>query len=84
MTVNVRVNVAPTAINVTDTAASTDKTMPDDTVTVMENEAVADGGLLVAELDVLDLNDSGDMFGRYTFTTSDNARFEVVQAPNAD
>ena len=87
LTVNVRVNVAPTAINLNGTAIQSDAMMAgtDTTWSFAETEDfdATTAGVSAITLDVQDLNLNTDDFGSHTLTVDDD-RFEVERVTGTD
>ena len=83
LTVNVRVNVAPTAIHLNGNALQSDAEMPA-TVSEQSFDETAEhaGGNLVT-LDVQDLNLNTDLFGTHDLAV-DDSRFEVARVDGTD
>ena len=83
LTVNVRVNVAPTAIELGGTALQADAMMPATVSNQAFDETEDHAGGNSVTLDVQDLNLNTDAYGTHTLTVSDS-RFEVERVDGAD
>ena len=79
LTVNVRVNVAPTSMQLGNQALQEDATMaiPDISAGGQTENVETTAAVSLGILDVMDLNDHSDMFGTHTITLDDD-RFEAV------